>query len=442
MTEETKRVNEDDMKTRLEEAEKELAYYKRLSREAGDRRLREGEEQTRLILKLEAAEKEVAERNEKLADANRCLEMEVKERKTAQLELQKRKDAYKRIITESAVGIAAYDGSGRCLATNDAFSAIVDMDVGRILKEDYHDMAFWKNSGLIEKAKVALEENRTVRVEVETDTGGQGRLNIDCHLTPSFSGGVLLILNDISDKKRALEKLFEAQKMEAIATLAGGIAHDFNNELFTITAYLDLLRIELSSQTHTDKYLDSMVASSKRMALLTGYLLAYAHGGKYQPKAISMSRFVKNSMSIMKSMVQPDIRLAPDLPEGVPAVLADPTQLQMVLSAVMANASEAILGEGMIRVVVREERLEAASVGDAMDIKPGRYVMLAVEDTGVGMDETTRSKIFEPFFSTKFEGRGLGMAAVHGIVKNHDGWVFVESKMGKGTVVKMFFPVV
>lgn len=431
----------EDIMSELEEARKQLAYYKRLWEESGNRRLRETEELLRLIFKLKGAGREVEERNDRLVEANRSLEVEVKERKDAQLELQKSEETYKRIISESVVGIAVYNASGVCTAANQAFASFLGLPRREILQKNYHDLAFWEKAGLLYKAKHAIEENRTVRYEVKDGTEGAGERCFDCHLIPFLSGGLLLMVSDVSEKKRFTEKLFEAQKMEAIATLAGGIAHDFNNELFTITAYLDLLKIELSSRESSSKYLESMTSSAKRMALLTSQLLAYAHGGKYQPKAISMSRFVKNTIPIIRPMIQPDARLELDLPDGVPAVLADLTQMQMVLSAVISNASEAMTGEGVIRVVVRDERMDSVTGGENGGLEPGRYVSLKVEDTGSGMSEGTRKKIFEPFFSTKFEGRGLGMAAVHGIVRNHNGSILVESEMGKGTAVRIFFPV-
>lgn len=429
-----------DLESQLEETRRELEYYKRLSKESGDRRLRETEELSRLIVKLKSTEKEVAERNDRLAEANDALSLEINEHKQTQVELRKSEETYRSIISESSVGIAVYDASGQCTAANDAFAGFAGLEKALVLLQNFNDAPFWKKTGLLEKARLALKGNRTIRHEVKNESTAGRPVVLDCHLIPFLPGGLLLMANDVSEKKRFEEQLFESQKMEAIATLAGGIAHDFNNALFTITGHLDLLKIEFSSQPELGKSLNPMKAAANRMAELTSQLLAYAHGGKYQPQAVSMSDFVKNTLPIIKPMIHPDIRLEVNLANDIPSVMADVTQMQMVLSAVISNASEAISGKGTVRVIVRDEQVKDTAVEFPEDLKPGHYVLLSVEDNGQGMTEETRKRIFEPFFSTKLQGRGLGMASVHGIVKNHDGWIFVNSQVGIGTTVRIFFP--
>ena len=232
----------------------------------------------------------------------------------------------------------------------------------------------------------------------------------------------------------------QAQKMEAIATLAGGIAHQFNNALVGITGNLELLKIDLQDEDNLDKYIDPMKASVRRMALLTNQLLAYAQGGKYHLKTISLNKFIENTLPLIKHLTDLSITVETDLSQDISTVKADLTQMQMVLSAIITNASEAMEGPGCIRIFARNEDIGEIIAKQYPDLNPGPYVCLTVEDDGKGMDLETKGKIFDPFFTTKIQGRGLGMAAVYGIVKNHNGLILVDSEHGKGTVVRIYLP--
>jgi len=245
------------------------------------------------------------------------------------------------------------------------------------------------------------------------------------------------------EEKRRLEaQLLQAQKMEAIATLAGGIAHEFNNALVGVSGNIELLQMDLPDDKNIDKYIEIMKNSTSRMTDLTRRLLAYARGGKYQPRTISLNDFVKNTVPLIQHSIGPAIRVEMDLPSGISNIEADLPQMQMMLSAVLSNASEALEGEGLIRISTRDEKIDEEFAKTIPDLKPGLYVCLTIEDKGKGMDEETRSKVFDPFFTTKFQGRGLGMAAAYGIIKNHGGWISLDSELGKGTVVRICLPAV
>jgi len=264
-----------------------------------------------------------------------------------------------------------------------------------------------------------------------------------------FPGGAMIISMDITEsktaqaeKKRLESHLQQARKMEAIGNLAGGIAHRFNNALAVIAAHLDLidmdLPVNLSIACHTEPMKDAIL----KMTHLTSQLLAYARGGKYQPKAISLYEFVKETLPLVNHSVRPGISIRADLPSETWPVMADFTQMQMVLSSLLGNASDAIESEGFIHISACNREMSARDLAEYPSLAPGPYVILSIQDNGTGMDEEIKKHIFEPFFTTKSHGRGLGMAAVYGIVKNHEGWTQIDSEPGKGTSVHILLPAI
>jgi PAS domain S-box-containing protein len=256
---------------------------------------------------------------------------------------------------------------------------------------------------------------------------------------------VLGVTRDISERKRAeaerkvlTEKLQQARKMEAIATLAGGIAHQFNNALAVIMGRLEILE---SGYGNLDaNTIRPIKETANRMAELTNQLLAYARGGKYQSKTVNIVDFVTGTLPLIRHLIKPTITVEMDLDPATASVKMDATQMQMVLSAVMFNALEAMDEKGILRISCGNEIIGKDMALHFTGLKPGRYVKFSVEDDGKGMDRKTRQQIFEPFYTTKFQGRGLGMAAAYGIVKNHDGWIAVDSERGRGTLVTIYLP--
>jgi len=252
----------------------------------------------------------------------------------------------------------------------------------------------------------------------------------------------LTICRDITDVKKMELQLQQDHKMKIIGTLAAGIAHQFNNDLYVITGNIDLIEMNFPSDENVANYAKEMKASARQMTHLAAQLLAYARGGKYQAKTVSLSNFVKKTLSLVKHTIDSAIDVDTDLPRDILNVKVDLTQMQMVMFAVMTNASEAMEGKGRIQVACRNTIITDEAVGGFPGLTPGNYVNLTIADDGKGMDEETRNRIFEPFFTTKFEGRGLGMAAAYGIVKNHDGWISVDSELSQGTTVKIYLPAI
>ncbi len=244
------------------------------------------------------------------------------------------------------------------------------------------------------------------------------------------------------EKERLETQLQQTRKMDSIAILAGGIAHEFNNALMGIMGNIELLRMDSDENEIRDNYFETMKRSGYRMSRLTDQLLAYAEGGKYQPKNLKMDDFVMEILPILQHDVSPAVRVETHFQKDISSVMADHAQMQMVFSALLFNSNEAIEGDGVIKISVGNENIDEDFTKYHPDLMIGPYVCLTIDDDGKGMDEKTKNGIFEPFFTTKFQGRGMGMAAVHGIVKNHAGWISVDSKLGKGTSVRLYLPAI
>ncbi|OQY06635.1 MAG: hypothetical protein B6I22_04885 [Desulfobacteraceae bacterium 4572_123] len=256
-----------------------------------------------------------------------------------------------------------------------------------------------------------------------------------------FSKGAIITALNITKQKQLQTQLQQAQKMDAISTLAGGIAHQFNNILSGITGNTELLQIEYEGDKKIKEFSERLFGLTRRMTGLTSQLLAYARGGKYQERQLSVCQLVEETLPLIKHSINRSIKVVTDLKKDIPIIKADATQLQMVFSAVMSNASEAIEESGSIRVAVQKKDVDAKYAMRHPGLKVGQYVRLTVEDDGKGLDKESKERIFEPFYSTKLQGRGLGMAASYGAIINHGGWIEIDSEPGKGAVVSIYLPV-
>ncbi|PKN18336.1 MAG: hypothetical protein CVU71_12595 [Deltaproteobacteria bacterium HGW-Deltaproteobacteria-6] len=264
------------------------------------------------------------------------------------------------------------------------------------------------------------------------------------HSTPiikdGFPAGTRGFLVDMSDKKAMEDQLLRAQKMEAIGTLAGGIAHDFNNLLMGILGNLSMLLMHLDETHPFHDRLRTMEEYVQRGSNLTRQLLGFARGGKYEVRTTNLGKFVLRSVDVF-GRTKKDIAIHHKTNDAVWYVDVDRGQMDQVLLNLFVNAWQAMPSGGNLYVSVENTELRAEQVA-AFGVPPGKFVKLTVTDTGVGMDEATKSHIFEPFFSTKERGHGtgLGLASVYGIIKNHGGFISVESEKGVGTSFIIYLP--
>ena len=249
---------------------------------------------------------------------------------------------------------------------------------------------------------------------------------------------------DVTREVNLESQLRQSQKMEAIGTLAGGIAHDFNNILTVLVGYGTLLQMKMEKTNPLRLYADQILSASQKASSLTQSLLAF---GRRQPitlKPQNMNAVVRGTENLLKRLITEDIVLVTDLAPEDMVVMADSTQIDQILFNLVSNARDAMPGGGVLRIATEAFDLDRQFVLVNGFGETGRYAHLAVSDTGTGMDASTREKIFDPFFTTKATGKGtgLGLSTVYGIVKQHNGYITVESEPGRGTTFHIYLPIV
>ena len=248
------------------------------------------------------------------------------------------------------------------------------------------------------------------------------------------------------EQRRLERKVFHAQKLESLGVLAGGIAHDFNNLLVAVLGNADLALSELSPTASSRRYIEDIRKIGQRAADLAGQMLAYSGKGKFVVEVSDISALVEEMAHLVHASISKKVSLRLDLTEDLPRVEVDVTQIRQIILNLITNASDAI-GEnnGVITVSTRVRLCDAQFFRDQRffgdELDPGTYVTLEVMDTGCGMDQPTIGKMFDPFYSTKRTGRGLGMAAGLGIARGHSGGFLIYSELGKGTSIKLLVPV-
>jgi signal transduction histidine kinase len=240
------------------------------------------------------------------------------------------------------------------------------------------------------------------------------------------------------ERKSLEEQIRQSQRLESLGLLAGGVAHDFNNLLTGILGNTSLALDVLDPPEPARSMLESVIQATERAADLTRQLLAYAGKGRFFVRHVDVSTLVRDIADLMRTSIPKKVRFTLDLGTDLPPVEADATQIQQLVMNLVLNAGEAIGDQGgSIQLVTQLEERPSNGGGS---LPAGRYIRIEVRDTGCGMDEATRSQIFDPFFSTKFTGRGLGLAAALGIARGHKGQIDVETSPGSGSVFRVWLP--
>ena len=400
-------------------------------------------------------ESHVVERTAQLAAANQELETEVAERKLAEAALRDSEGRYRLLFESNPFPMWVYDlETLRFLAVNEAaerrygFSAeeFLNLTIKDIRPpEDIPDLLNWLTSqsgGLTEKANWKHQTKDGTVIDVEI-TGHP--------LTFAGRKAKLVLSNDVTERTQAEEalrnseaQLRQALKMEAVGKLAGGIAHDFNNLLTVINGYSEMCLRRLPPHDEMYGRIDEIKKAGDRAGVLTRQLLAFSRKQILQPEVIDLNHVVVELSKMLQRLIGEDVDLLMRLDADLGRVKADPSQLEQVLMNLTVNARDAMPKGGKLTIESSNVTLGPEFAGRHLSVPAGDYVMLAVSDTGCGMDQATQARIFEPFFTTKEigKGTGLGLATVYGIVKQSGGSVWVYSEVGQGTTFKIYLPCV
>ncbi|NPA24504.1 MAG: response regulator [Deltaproteobacteria bacterium] len=248
--------------------------------------------------------------------------------------------------------------------------------------------------------------------------------------------------DETSEKIRLEQQLQQAQKMESVGRLAAGVAHDFNNVLSVIIGYSELILADLPPDDPIHKRVKLIHDSGSKAATLTRQLLAFSRKQVLEKKVISINTIIQDFLKILSKIVGEDIIFTTYLSEESCTIEADPGQIEQIIMNMIVNAKDAMPNGGEIIIETAEIQLDKLYADKHIEVKPGKYVLLTISDTGEGMEGEVLSKIFDPFFTTKERGQGtgLGLATVYGIVKQHDGYIYAYSERNRGTTFKIYFP--
>ena len=395
-------------------------------------------ERARLSEHLEAA----------VEDRTAALRLEINERELAEDALRRSEERY-RLLAEAAhddIVVVKRDGSLEYI--NDFAARKFGVPPAQLVGKRLADLF---PPGTVAPQTEGLEKvfrtGEAVYQEFSAVFPSQ-RLWLGAWLVPLKQDGgdinaVLVIARDLTERK-ALEAQFrQAQKMESVGQLAGGIAHDFNNLLTIITGTVELALTQVREGDPLLEDLHEIHRAGERAAALTRQLLAFSRKQILQPKVLDLNTLVVDMQSMLGRLLGEDIDLAFTPSEGLGFIKADPGQMEQVIANLAVNARDAMPQGGKLTIETRNVAIdEPYARQHGVAVAPGSYVMLAVSDTGIGMDEDTRRRIFEPFFTTKGPGKGtgLGLSTVYGIVKQSDGFVWAYSEMGQGTSFRIYLP--
>lgn len=394
----------------------------------------------------------------RLLESNEKLKREIRERKKAEAALANQSALLDNVLSTIPHGIFWKDRNSVYLGCNDVFAEATGLGNSKNIVGKTDDDLPWQR----EEAEHYLRCDREVMEQgipmldiEETLTQADGRQKtIVTSKVPlrDKDGGILGLLGifyDITERKlaeaernRLEEQLRRAQKMEAIGTLAGGIAHDFNNILQAISGYTQILLLDRAAADPGYHELRTIQGASERAGQLVQQLLTFSRQVESQRRPIDINREVRLVRTLLERtiprMIDIELRLAADLH----SVNADPAQIEQLLMNLGTNARDAMLHGGRLLIETSNITLGEDDASTVLDVHPGRYVLLAVSDTGVGMDRHTVEHIFDPFFTTKEigKGTGLGLASAYGIVKSHGGNITCDSEVGRGTTFKIYLP--
>lgn len=360
-------------------------------------------------------------------------------------------ERYKNIIKTSIDGFWMINKQGRIIEVNDAYCRMSGFSFDEFAQMSVPDIEVKETPKQIEQRLKQFHIDKSGRFESQHRKKDGAVFDVEVSTTFSESEQCFVaFIRDITEQKRAEKdkaemesRLKQAQKMEAIGTLAGGIAHDFNNILSAIIGYSEMAKSEVLAGTELKSDLDNVLTAANRAKDLVKQILAFSRQTQAERSLMKIQPLIKEGLRMLRSSIPTTISMEEDIDNKTGLILADPTQIQQVLMNLCTNAYHAMEDTGGTLSISLEASTISQPEAGILDITPGEYVKLSVSDTGTGIRPEVIENIFNPFFTTKETGKGTGMglSIIHGIVTGYGGTIQVESQLGKGATFHVYFPV-
>jgi two-component system cell cycle sensor histidine kinase/response regulator CckA len=376
---------------------------------------------------------------------------DITERKEAEASITRERQKLKTLSDNAPFGMVLIDKEGHFTYINRKFTELFSYDLSDIpdgrtwFRKAYPNTEYrhavistWR-----EDWGNAKPGTSTLRVFSTTSKDGTQKV-LKFATSLLVSGDYLMTCEDITEMRKLESQLRQGQKMEAIGTLTGGIAHDFNNILTALTGYAALIQRKMDTSDPLRPYAEQILVASQKATGLIQSLLAFSRQQPFTLAPLDMNNTIKATEKLLGRLLTEDIKLHTSLTDDDTIVMADKSQMDQILFNLVTNARDAMPKGGMLTIATTTAVIDATFIKIYGFGKRGKYIEITISDTGMGMDETTKGKIFDPFFTTKEVGKGtgLGLATVYGIVKQHGGYITVESEPNQGTTFSIYFPAV
>jgi PAS domain S-box-containing protein len=377
------------------------------------------------------------------------------ERKKMEEKLRKSEKVYKSlfefnksVLENSPAGIAKLNNKMRIVYVNMEFRRLIGEFSGKVSKIiglNIKEIPVLNKIGTPDVLN-KLSKGKKISGETSFISAKGKRIYISFSGVPIFEEnkfkGAILLLNDITDRKLLEQQLLQAQKMESIGRLAGGIAHDFNNLLTSIIGYAEMAQMKISPKEPSYNCIKQILNASERAKILIEKILTFSRKVVTQQKIINLNSLIENFKDMLERILGEDIELKFILEKELGNIKADPHQIEQIIMNLAVNSRDAMPKGGKLIIETKNIEFNLDNIKRPPSLVPGKYILLSVTDTGYGIDDKILPHIFEPFFTTKKKGMGtgLGLSTVYGIVKQSNGHIEVESQVGKGTTIKIYFP--
>lgn len=378
------------------------------------------------------------------------LRNENEHRRKTEEELKKNNEFLNSVFRTTQDGFFVTDRNGRFTEVNSAYCGMTGYMKEELLNMALIDLSDSEHEKTINRIqRVILKKSETFQVTQKRKDGSALEVELAMSYLSHGTGNIICFCRDLTERKSTekqlqllQEELNQAQKMESIGRLAGGVAHDFNNMLGVILGQAELALEDFESTHPAASRLKEIQNAANRSAGLTRQLLAFARKQTIQPTILELNETVEGMLKMLSRLIGEGITLTWIPGEGLSKVNMDPSQIDQILANLCINARDAMNGSGCLTISTRNEYFDGSAVPELQTRIDGTFVLIEVRDNGCGMDERTITKIFEPFFTTKDigKGTGLGLSTVYGIVKQNNGFITVESELGRGSVFKVWLP--